>query len=230
MDHSVLVVEDEKEIRELLEYSINRAGYRVSSVPDAETAMETLKTKTPSLLLIDWMLPGMSGIELARFVRRSPSLKDIPLIMLTARGEETDKLRSFDSGFDDYVTKPFSPRELNARIKALLRRSTKEEGDRLSVDRLELDTTAHSVSIDGSDVHLRPTEFRLLEIFLRYPRRAFQRAQLLDLVWGRSQYVDERTIDVHVLRLRKALTPFDMGELIQTVRGVGYRLNPIFTS
>ena len=230
MDHPILVVEDEKEIRELLEYSINRAGYRVSCVADAEAAIENLKTQTPSLILIDWMLPGLSGIDLARHIRRNPSLKDLPLIMLTARGEETDKLRSFDSGFDDYVTKPFSPKELNARIKALLRRSTKQEGEKLSIDRLDLDTTAHTVSIDGRDVSLRPTEYRLLEIFLRHPRRAFQRSQLLDLVWGRGEYVDERTIDVHVLRLRKALAPFDMYELIQTVRGVGYRLNPTFAS
>ena len=226
----ILVVEDEQEIRELLQYSIGRSGYTVSVVSDAESALDQLQNALPDLILIDWMLPRMSGIELARRIRHNQYTADIPLIMLTARGEEVDKLKSFDAGVDDYVTKPFSPRELNARIKALLRRAGETEGTQLSVEGLNLDTVAHSVCVKGEYVHLRPTEYRLLELLLRHPNRAFHRSQLLDLVWGRGVYVDERTVDVHVLRLRKALHEYDMDSLVQTVHGVGYRLNPAFTS
>lgn len=228
--HHVLVVEDEQEIRELLQYSIGRAGYTVSTVPDAESALDQLTSESPDLILIDWMLPRMSGIELARRIRHDHYTKDVPLIMLTARGEEVDKLKSFDAGVDDYVTKPFSPRELNARIKALLRRAGDAGGSQLSVEGLNLDTVAHSVCVKGDYIHLRPTEYRLLELFLRHPKRAFQRSQLLNLVWGRSVYVEERTVDVHVLRLRKALHEYEMDSLVQTVHGVGYRLNPAFSS
>lgn len=226
----ILVVEDEQEVRELLNYSIGRAGYTVQAVVDAESALDALNNELPDLVVIDWMLPRMSGIELARRIRHDQYTQSIPLIMLTARGEEVDKLKSFDAGFDDYVTKPFSPRELNARIKALLRRVSDPEGNQLSVEGLNLDTVAHSVCVKGNYIHLRPTEYRLLELFLRHPNRAFQRSQLLDLVWGRSVYVDERTVDVHVLRLRKALHDYEMDSLVQTVRGVGYRLNPAFAS
>ena len=226
----ILVVEDEQEVRELLNYSIGRAGYTVQAVVDAESALDALNNELPDLIVIDWMLPRMSGIELARRIRHDQYTQSIPLIMLTARGEEVDKLKSFDAGFDDYVTKPFSPRELNARIKALLRRVSDPEGNQLSVEGLNLDTVAHSVCVKGNYIHLRPTEYRLLELFLRHPNRAFQRSQLLDLVWGRSVYVDERTVDVHVLRLRKALHDYEMDSLVQTVRGVGYRLNPAFAS
>ncbi|MCY4130909.1 MAG: phosphate regulon transcriptional regulator PhoB [Gammaproteobacteria bacterium] len=228
--HHILVVEDEHEIRELLQYSTGRSGYNVSVVPDAESALDELKNELPDLILIDWMLPRMSGIELARRIRHDEYTKNVPLIMLTARGEEVDKLKSFDAGVDDYVTKPFSPRELNARIKALLRRTRDEAGSQLSVEGLNLDTIAHSVCVKGDYIHLRPTEYRLLELFLSHPKRAFHRRQLLDLVWGRSVYVDERTVDVHVLRLRKALHEYEMDTLVQTVRGVGYRLNPAFAS
>ena len=228
--HRILVVEDEQEIRELLQYSIGRSGYNVCAVSDAESALDHLKNGAPDLILIDWMLPRMSGIELARRIRHDQYTKEIPLIMLTARGEEIDKLKSFDAGVDDYITKPFSPRELNARIKALLRRAGDVEGNQLSVEGLKLDTVAHSVCVKGDYVHLRPTEYRLLELLLRHPKRAFHRSQLLDLVWGRSVYVDERTVDVHVLRLRKALQEYEMDTLVQTVRGVGYRLNPAFSS
>lgn len=226
----ILVVEDEKEVRELLQYSIGRAGYDVETVGDAETALTTLDNSMPQLMLIDWMLPRMSGIELARRIRLDQMTKDIPMIMLTARGEESDKLKSFDSGLDDYMTKPFSPRELNARIKALLRRVGNPNDGQLSVSGLNLDTVSHSVTVEGQYIHLRPTEYRLLELFLRHPNRAFYRSQLLNMVWGRSVYVDERTVDVHVLRLRKALNPYNMAQLVQTVRGVGYRLNPAFES
>ena len=224
----ILVVEDEQEVRELLQYSIGRVGYTVSVVGDAESALDALKNTLPDLVLIDWMLLAMSGIELARRIRHNQHTKEIPLSMLTARGEELDKLRSFDAGLDDYITKPFSPRELYARIKALLRRTGDSEGRHLSVNGLNLDTVAHSVRVNGNYLHLRPTEYRLLELLLRHPKRTFQRSQLLDLVWGRDVYVDERTVDVHVLRLRKALQNYKMDSLVQTVRGVGYRLNPAF--
>lgn len=226
----ILVVEDEQEIRELLQYAISRSGYEVESVADAEAALDTLKHKIPSLVLIDWMLPRMSGIELARRIRHDRYAKDTPLIMLTARGEEVDKLQSFDAGVDDYITKPFSPQELMARIKALLRRSGDATDGELSIRGLVLDTNARSVCVQGEFIHLRPTEYRLLELFMRNPRRAFQRSQLLDLVWGRDVYVDDRTVDVHILRLRKALQNFEMESLVETVRGVGYRLNPAFVS
>ena len=225
--NSILVVEDEPDIRELLKYTLGRVGFGVQLAADAEEALQLLTGKLPDLVLIDWMLPGLSGVDLARRLRRDDVTAKIPLIMLTARGDEDDKLRSFDSGIDDYVTKPFSSKELVARIKALLRRSGAPQDGELTVSGLTLDTVSHSVSFNGDYVHLRPTEYRLLEIFLRHPKRAFHRSQLLDLVWGRTVFVDERTVDVHVLRLRKALAPFDMENLIQTVRGVGYRLNSI---
>lgn len=226
----VLVVEDEEEIRELLQYSIRRSGYEVTTVDEAEAALELIHERTFDLILIDWMLPRMSGIELARRIRHDAFSKDIPMIMLTARGEEIDKLKSFDAGVDDYITKPFSPRELIARIKALLRRASEPRDNQLSIEGLNLDTAAHSVCIKGDYIHLRPTEFRLLELLLRNPNRAFQRKQLLDLVWGRSVYVDERTVDVHVRRLRKALHNYDLDSLVETVHGVGYRLNPVYAS
>lgn len=226
----ILAVEDEKEIRELLQYSISRSGYEVTTVDDAESALESLQNQLPDLVLIDWMLPRMSGLELAKRIRHDAYSKDLPLIMLTARGEEIDKLKSFDAGVDDYMTKPFSPRELNARIKALLKRVQEPEESQLSVEGLNLDTAAHSVCVKGDYIHLRPTEYRLLELLLRHPNRTFRRSQLLDLVWGRSVYVDERTVDVHVLRLRKALQSYEMDSLVETIRGVGYRLNPLFAS
>ena len=187
--------------------------------------MRVLEGPLPSLAVIDWMLPGMSGIELSQRIRGDSITQDMPIILLTARGDEVDKLQGFGHGADDYITKPFSPKELVARIRALLRRAGHPTNGNISVGGIELDTVAHSVSIEGSPVHLRPTEYRLLEIMLRNPNRAFQRSQLLDQVWGRSVYVDERTVDVHVLRLRNALKPFDRHNLITTVRGVGYRLD-----
>lgn len=226
----ILVVEDEQEIRQLLQYSIGRSGYDVSTVDDAEAGFELLRNQVFDLLLIDWMLPRMSGIEFARRIRHTTYGRDIPMIMLTARGEEVDKLTSFEAGIDDYVTKPFSPRELNARIKALLRRTSESKLDQLSVDGLTLDSSAHTVCVNGDYLHLSPIEYRLLELFLRNPTRAFRRSQLLDLVWGRSVYVDERTVDVHVGRIRKVLLSYDMETLVETVRGFGYRLNPKYRS
>ena len=220
----ILLVEDETDIREMLSFAFERAGLDVQTAESAERALDLLDGPLPSLVIIDWMLPGMSGIELARRLRRDPLTTELPLLMLTARGEESDKLKSFDAGIDDYVTKPFSPRELIARIRALLRRTGNPEDGVLALGPLTLDTRGHHVRVGDDRVHVGPTEFRLLELLMRNPNRAFDRTQLLDRVWGRNVYVEERTVDVHVLRLRKALIPFGMDKAVQTVRGVGYRL------
>lgn len=222
---SVLLVEDEADIREMLTFTLERSGFNVVSAETAEQALEILDGPLPNLVLIDWMLPGMSGVDLARRLRRDPLTAELPLLMLTARGEESDKLKSFDAGIDDYVTKPFSPRELTARVKALLRRSGEPDNGVLAHGRLCLDTRAHSVRVGDQTVAVGPTEFRLLELLMRHPDRAFDRSQLLDRVWGRNVYIEERTVDVHVLRLRKALSPFGMANAVETVRGVGYRLS-----
>ena len=223
----VLLVEDETDIREMLTFSLERGGFKVVLAETAEEALDVLDGPLPNVVIIDWMLPGMSGIDLARKLRRDPITSDLPLVMLTARGEESDKLKSFDAGIDDYVTKPFSPKELIARIKALLRRTGTPEDGVLTVGQLTLDTRGHQVSVNGDQVHVGPTEFRLLELLMGHPNRAFDRTQLLDRVWGRNVYVAERTVDVHVLRLRKALMPFGMDKAVETVHGVGYRLSPV---
>ncbi len=221
--NTILLVEDEPEIRDMLTFALSRAGFHIVEAPSAEDGMVRLDGELPNLLIIDWMLPGMSGVEMARRVRRDEHTAALPIIMLTARGEESDKLKSFDSGVDDYITKPFSPRELIARVKALLRRSGAPDSDILEQGPLKLDLSAHQLSINSCPVKLGPTEFRLLEHFMMNPGRAFDRTQLLDRVWGRSVYVEERTVDVHILRLRKALKPYGLQHLVQTVRGVGYR-------
>ena len=226
MGNKVLVIEDEHEIREMLNFSLTRAGFSVCEADSAEAALDQLDGPLPDLLIVDWMLPGMSGVELARRLRQDEHTANLPMIMLTARGEETDKLKSFDSGMDDYLTKPFSPKELIARIRALLRRAGTPENGVIACGSVRLDLNAHKLSVDGQVVQVGPTEFRLLELFMRNPDRAFGRAQLLDRVWGRSIYVEERTVDVHVLRLRKTLKPHGVDQLIQTVRGVGYRFSP----
>ena len=224
--NTILLVEDEPDIRDMLEFSLARAGFKVLEAENAEDAMQHLDGLLPSLVIIDWMLPGMSGVDLARRLRMDEHTQRLPIIMLTARGEESDKLRSFDAGVDDYVVKPFSPRELIARVKALLRRSGTPDDGVIEHGAIRMDLTAHQVTINGSSVKVGPTEYRLLELFLHHPDRAFDRAQLLDRVWGRGVYVEERTVDVHVLRLRKALKPFGVQEAIQTVRGIGYRFSP----
>jgi two-component system phosphate regulon response regulator PhoB len=220
-----MVVEDEPEIRELLCFTITRAGHDVIAAGSAEEALQLLDRGLPELLVLDWMLPGMSGVDLAKRLRMDELTASLPIIMLTARGEEADKLKSFDSGVDDYVTKPFSPKELMARIKALLRRTGAPEDNLLEVGGIKLDLNSHRVSIGEQPLHMGPTEYRLLEFLMRQPERAFDRSQLLDRVWGRSVYVEERTVDVHILRLRKILQPFHLQHLIQTVRGVGYRFS-----
>jgi two-component system phosphate regulon response regulator PhoB len=224
--NTILVVEDESDIREMLSFSLERAGYSVLEAASAEEGLRRLEGPLPDLVIIDWMLPGMSGLDLARRLRRDDLTAELPLIMLTAKSEEPDKLRSYDVGIDDYVTKPFSPRELVARIKAVLRRVGAPEGGQLAFGKLVLDTQGHRLTIDGEHVHIGPTEFRLLEFLMRHPERAFDREQLLDRVWGRSVYVEERTVDVHILRLRKVLAPHDLASWVQTVRGVGYRFSP----
>ena len=225
MPQAIMVVEAEPDIRELLIFTIVRAGYDVVAAESAEQALQKIDKGLPELVLIDWMLPGMDGVELARRMRQDELTADLPIIMLTARSEEGDKLKSFNIGVDDYVTKPFSPRELLARIKALLRRTGAPEDNVLELSDIRLDLDSHRVTIRGEAIHIGPTEFRLLELLMRNPERVFDRSQLLDRVWGRSVYVEERTVDVHVLRLRKLLQPFDLAHLIQTVRGVGYRFS-----
>lgn len=225
MSRSILIVEDEPDIRELLNFTISRSGYSIIEAETAEDAINLLDGGRPELIIIDWMLPGMDGIDLAKKLRSEELTNDLPIIMLTARGEEADKLRSFEVGIDDYVTKPFSPKELMARIKALLRRTGTPEDQSLSVAGVKMDLASHRVTINSDKVMIGPTEFKLLELFMRNPNRAFDRAQLLDRVWGRSTYVEERTVDVHVLRLRKILKPFGRDHIIETVRGLGYRLN-----
>ena len=220
---SILLVEDEPEIREMLSFSLVRAGFDVIETESAESALERLQGPPPKLLIIDWRLPGMSGVDLVRRLRRDPVTAELPLIMLTARGEEADKLTGFDAGIDDYVVKPFSPKELIARVKSLLRRAGSPADGKVVAGAIELDTRAHRLSVGGTRVPLGPLEFRLLEQLMRWPERAFDRAQLLDRVWGRNVFVEERTVDVHILRLRKALGPFGVDGRIETVRGVGYR-------
>ena len=221
--NTILLVEDEPEIRDMLSFSLSRAGYEVWESESAEDALTRLDGRLPNLLILDWMLPGLSGVDLARRLRQDEHTAALPIIMLTARGEETDKLKSFGSGVDDYVTKPFSPRELIARVKALLRRSGTPEDGIVESHGLRLELNAHQLLINGTPVKIGPTEFRMLELFMTHPGRAFDRSQLLDRVWGRSVYVEERTVDVHVLRLRKVLKPHGLEHLIQTVRGIGYR-------
>ncbi len=223
--NTILLVEDETDIRDMLNFALTRAGFQVWEAETAEDAMRKLDGLLPSLVIVDWMLPGMSGVDLARRLRKDEHTARLPIIMLTARGEESDKLKSFESGVDDYIVKPFSPRELIARVKALLRRSGAPEDGILRAGHISMDLAAHQVSVEGRTVKMGATEFRLLEFFMAHPDRVFDRSQLLDRVWGRSVYVEERTVDVHILRLRKALKPHGMHTAIETVRGVGYRFS-----
>jgi len=222
---TILVVEDDHDIRDMLVFSLEKAGFAVVDTEDAEQAMAKLGGILPDMMLVDWMLPGMDGPEFVRRVRQDELTQSIPVIMLTARGDETDKLRGFENGIDDYVTKPFSPKELVARMKALLRRSGSSAEDVLQLNELFLDTQAHRLTIKGESVNVGPTEYKLLEFFLLHQDRVYSREQLLDLVWGRNVYVEERTVDVHVLRLRKLLAPYGYEKLLQTVRGAGYRFS-----
>jgi len=226
MQIRVLVVEDELAIQEMLQFVLERAGFLVQLAGDASTLSARIAEQVPDLILMDWMLPEVSGIELVRRLKKAELTREVPIIMLTARGEEEDKVHGLTVGADDYVTKPFSPKELVARIQALLRRTTGEsEAGVLHVAGLSLDRHSHRALFEGQPLALGPIEFKLLYFFMSHPERAYSRAQLLDQVWGQSTYVEERTVDVHVLRLRKALTPAALEGLIQTVRGIGYRFS-----
>jgi two-component system, OmpR family, phosphate regulon response regulator PhoB len=221
----ILVVEDEPAILELLTVNLADAGYEVDGVADAETARARLLAELPTLVLLDWMLPGESGLAFARALRGDPRTRTLPIIMVTARAEEADKIAGLEAWVDDYVTKPFSPRELKARIKAVLRRRAPEAAQEpLQFGQVLLDPATHRVTVDGQPVPLGPSEFRLLRFFLARPGAVHTRTQLLDQVWGDHVFIEERTVDVHVRRLRQALAPFGQDGLIETVRGTGYCL------
>ena len=223
---NILVVEDEEAIREMLIMALGQNELNVTAVASAELALQTLADKTMDLLVLDWMLPGISGVELARRLKNDPHYKQLPIILLTARGEEADKIRGLEIGADDYMTKPFSPKELVARIKAVMRRSGKlNESGQISVDTIILDPEQHRLSIDGKTLEISPTEFKLMQFFMSNPDKVYSRTHLLDQVWGRSVYIEERTVDVHIRRLRKILAEYGREDLIQTVRGFGYRFS-----
>jgi two-component system phosphate regulon response regulator PhoB len=223
---TILTIEDEAAIREMVGYALRRAGFEAVEASYADEALVQVVENNPDLILLDWMLPGQSGMDLARRLRRDDRTRDIPIIMLTARVEEDDKILGLEAGADDYITKPFSPRELIARIKALLRRSRPHADDApVQVGELTLDPGDHRVSVDNRAIAVGPTEFRLLHYFMTHPDRVYSRGQLLDRVWGRNSFVEERTVDVHILRLRKALTAHGYSRYIQTVRGAGYRFS-----
>jgi len=222
---TILVVEDEPAILELLKVNLADAGYDVKGAVDAEAAKAVIKGPLPDLVLLDWMLPGQSGIAFARELRADSRTRELPIIMVSARGEESDRVAGLEAWVDDYVTKPFSPRELKARIKAVLRRRAPESAQEpLAVGPIRLDPTTHRVTVDAKPLHLGPTEFKLLRFLLARPERVHTRAQLLDQVWGDHVYIEERTVDVHIRRLRVALEPFGVQDLIETVRGAGYRI------
>lgn len=226
MNLHLLIVEDEAALVELLRYNFEQEGFRVSAAADGEEALVMVAEDPPDIIVLDWMLPHLSGLEVCRQLRRRPETRAIPIIMLTARGEEGDRVRGLESGADDYLSKPFSPRELVARVRAVLRRvrpSLAEE--RLRFGDILMDLAAHRVSRGGRAVHLGPTEFRLLRYLLEHPGRVFSREQLLDAVWGSDVYVEPRTVDVHIRRLRRALNASSGADPIRTVRSAGYALD-----
>jgi two-component system, OmpR family, phosphate regulon response regulator PhoB len=226
MAATILVVEDEPAIQELIAYNLKQAGHQPLRADNAEQALNLVANALPDLVLLDWMLPGLSGIEFARRLRADKRTRAIPIIMLTARSDEQDKLQGLETGADDYITKPFSPRELNARIKAVLRRRAPEmTDDMVQLGGLKLDPASHRVTGNGDPVDLGPTEFRLLHFLMTHAERVHSRTQLLDQVWGDHVFVEERTVDVHIRRLRKALEPTKLDGLVQTVRGTGYRFS-----
>ncbi len=224
----ILIVEDEAAIREMIALAVSRAGMTPVHAADVRAAQEAIANKVPDLILLDWMLPGVSGIDYARRLRRDDLTRSVPVIMLTARGEENDKVGGLDAGVDDYVVKPFSARELIARIKAVLRRAQGDgEDGSVEIGGLRIDGPAHRVFANDQPVAIGPTEYRLLYFFMTHADRVYARGQLLDHVWGGNVYVEERTVDVHIRRLRKTLEPFAKENLVQTVRGAGYRFSAI---
>ena len=224
MSSTILVIEDEPAIQELIAVNLSFAGHKVLRAYDAGQAETLIKAELPDLILLDWMLPGTSGLSLARKLRNDERTRQVPVIMLTAKGSEQDKVDGLEAGADDYITKPFSPKELIARIKAVLRRRAPQLTDDLTeVSGLSLDPSSHRLNGNGSALQIGPTEFRLLHFFMTHPERVFSRSQLLDQVWGDHVFVEERTVDVHIRRLRKALEPSGHDQHIETVRGSGYR-------
>lgn len=222
----ILVVEDEAAIREMIRFALTRADFRVAEAGDAQAARLRIADERPDLILMDWMMPGISGVELTRELKSQPLTKDIPVIMVTARAEEEDKVRGLNIGADDYLSKPFSFPELIARMQAVLRRAQPGgEEEKLAVSGLEVDAASQRVSAQGRPVRLGPTEYKLLHFFVSHPERVYTREQVLDRVWGQNVYVEERTVDVHIRRLRKALEPHGYDHMIQTVRGTGYRFS-----
>lgn len=223
---SVLIVEDEPPLVELISYNLEKAGFQVQIARDGEEAMLAVAERKPDLVLLDWMLPYVSGIEICRRIRRNPETRDLPIIILTARGEEDDRIRGLEAGADDYVVKPFSPSELVARVRAVLRRTRPAfDKDELTYGDITMDQTTHRVSRNNEPVDLGPTEFRLLRYMMEHPGRVFSREQLLDSVWGHDVYIELRTVDVHIRRLRKAMNLPGTNDLIRTVRSAGYALD-----
>jgi len=221
---SILVIEDEEAIQELIAVNLEHAGHRVQRAASASQARALIRDALPDLVLLDWLLPDTPGIDFAKQLRADHRTRDIPIIMLTARAQEQDKVSGLESGADDYVTKPFSSRELLARIQAVMRRRAPQLADEIvEIDGLILDPVAHRVTARGSPLEMTPTEFRLLRFFMTHPERAYSRQQLLDAIWGDHIFVDERTVDVHIRRLRKALEPVALDDLVETVHGTGYR-------
>ena len=225
MAAKILVIEDEQAVREMLFYALNKEDFEVREAASGKIALDILKKYNIDLILLDWMLPGQAGIEISKKLRSMPETKNIPVIMLTAKSDESDKVLGLESGADDYITKPFSPKELVARIKALLRRTAPQKDmEVVKYGNITLNPMTHKVTDGENNVELGPTEFKLLHFFMTHPERVFSRSQLLDLVWGRNIYVEERTVDVHILRLRKSFVS-DSSKCIQTVRGAGYRMS-----
>ncbi|MDH3978160.1 MAG: phosphate regulon transcriptional regulator PhoB [Gammaproteobacteria bacterium] len=223
--HRILLVEDEAPIRQMLAFNLSRAGFEVDEAEDCATARQRIADARPDLVLVDWMLPDASGLELTRALRRDDVNRELPIIMLTAKADERDKVTGLEGGADDYITKPFSPRELIARINALLRRSGPSDETPLIAGQLQIDPISHRVTLADQELNFGPTEYRLLKFLMEHPERVFSRSQLLDRVWGQNVYVEERTVDVHVRRLRKVLEPFHIESYVQTVRGAGYRFS-----
>jgi len=222
----ILIVEDEPAIRDMIAFALRKAEYEPVHASDAREALAQIADRAPDLILLDWMLPGTSGLELARRWRREGITRDVPIIMLTARGEENDRVSGLDAGVDDYMVKPFSARELMARIRAVMRRTHEElEEGTVEAGNLRIDVAAHRVFAGEDPIQIGPTEYRLLHFFMTHPERVYSRSQLLDSVWGGNVYVEERTVDVHIRRLRKTLEPHGAEALVQTVRGSGYRFS-----
>ena len=224
MNNKILIVEDEKDIRDLIIYALEAKGYETISTDDGEKALKMLKENKPDLVILDWMLPSVSGLEICRNIRRDKNIKNIPIIMLTAKITEDDKILGLDSGADDYITKPFSTAELSSRVKAILRRIERNNSKKLKYADIEMDLIAHKIIRNGRKIKLGPKEYKLLKNFLEQPHRVFSRDQLLDRIWGENIYVEPRTVDVHIRRLRKAITADNEINIIRTIRDAGYSL------